>query len=31
MYSECGQDDVEAWLNNDAVGPGYQIISDAYH
>jgi hypothetical protein len=26
VYSECGQDGAEAWLNNYAVGPGYQML-----
>ena len=29
-YSECGRDGAEAWLNNDAVDPGY-VLSDSYH
>lgn len=27
-FSECGQDDVEAWINNSADDPGYQVLND---
>jgi hypothetical protein len=31
VFSRCVQDDAEAWLNNDAVDPGYEVLSGRYH
>jgi hypothetical protein len=30
-FYECRKDNEQAYLHNDAVNPGYQILSDRYH